>query len=45
MNDTKHGTYAENTVTAVVTTIVITVVMAVIYVVCRSLGWLGQNWG
>jgi len=43
MDDSKH--YAENTVTAVVTTIVITVVLAVIYVIFRSLGWLGLNWG
>lgn len=45
MNDSKHSTYAENTVTAVVTTIVIAVVLAVIYVIFRSLGWLGLNWG
>lgn len=45
MNDSKHSTYAENTVVAVVTTIVIAVVLAVIYVIFRALGWLGLNWG
>ena len=45
MNDSKQSTYAESTVTAVVTTIVIAVALAVIYVIFRSLGWLGLNWG
>ncbi len=45
MDDSKQGSYAENTVVAVVTTIVIAVVLAVIYVIFRALGWLGLNWG
>jgi len=45
MNDSKQSSYAENTVAAVVSTIAIVIVLAVIYVICRSLGWLGLNWG
>ena len=45
MNDSKRSTYAENTVTAFVSIIVIAVGLAVIYVIFRSLGWLGLNWG
>jgi len=45
MSDSKLSTYAEGVVAAVVTTIVIVVVLAVIYVIFRSLGWLGLNWG
>jgi len=45
MNDSKISTYAEGVVAAVATTIVIAVVLAVIYVIFRSMGWLGLNWG
>lgn len=45
MNDSKQSAYAENTVAAVVSIIVVAVVLAVIYVIFRSLGWLGLNWG
>ena len=45
MSDSKLSTYAENTVAAVVSIIVVVVALAVIYVIFRSLGWLGLNWG
>ena len=45
MNDSKQSTYTEGVVAAIVTTIAIVVVLAVIYMIFRSLGWLGLNWG
>ncbi len=45
MDDSKQGAYTENAIAAVVSIIVIAVGLAVIYVIFRSLGWLGLNWG
>ena len=45
MSESKLSTYAEGVAAAVVTTIVIVVVLAVIYVIFRSIGWLGLSWG
>ncbi len=45
MSDSKQSTYAENTVAAVVSIIVLAVALGVIYVIFRSLGWLGLSWG
>lgn len=45
MSDSKLSTYAEGVVAAVLTTIAIVVVLAVIYVIFRSVGWLGLSWG
>ena len=45
MSDSKLNTYAEGMVAAVGSMIVIAVVLAVIYVIFRSIGWLGLNWG
>jgi len=45
MSDSKQSTYAEGVFAAIVSTIVIVVVLAVIYVIFRSIGWLGLNWG
>ena len=45
MNDSKQSSYAENTVAAVVSIIAVVVALGVIYVIFRSMGWLGLSWG